>query len=315
MAVTTTDAPVLTPLKKQVGLKRRVRTNEAIIRSILFVCAAVSIVTMLAILYTLLNEAVHFFTAPGVTLTEFFFTTTWAPEFEAYGILPLVTATLVTSTLAASVALPVGLAAAIYLSEYASPRARGLLKPILELLVGVPTVVFGYFALTFATPIIRQILGEDRVQYYNMLSAGIVLGFAILPIIASMSEDALSAVPRGLREASYGLGATKLETSLRVVVPAAVSGIAAAVIVGISRAMGETMIVLLAAGAGPNFTLNPLQSAETMTGHIARISTGDLSYESMDYISLFAIGLLLFAVTLLLNLISRWFVRRFREVY
>ncbi len=315
MAAITNEAPALAPLKKQRQLKKRTRLDETTIRIILFVCAAISIATTLAILYTLLNEAVHFFTAPGVTLGEFFFTTTWAPEFGAFGVLPLVSATFVTSVIAVFVALPVGLAAAIYLSEYASPRARGLLKPILELLVGVPTVVFGYFALTFATPLIRQIFGEDRVQYYNMLSAGIVLGFAVLPIIASMSEDALSAVPRGLREASYGLGATKLETSLRVVVPAAISGIAAAVIVGVSRAMGETMIVLLAAGAGPNFTFNPFQSAETMTGHIARISTGDLSYESMDYISLFAIGLLLFVMTLTLNLISRWFVRRFREVY
>ncbi len=315
MTATTTELPVLTPLRKESSLKKRPRRNEVAIRGALFVCAAISIGTTLAILYTLLSEAVHFFTAPGVTLAEFFFTTTWAPEFEAYGILPLVTATFITSVIAVTVALPVGLAAAIYLSEYASPRARGLLKPILELLVGVPTVVFGYFALTFVTPLIRQIFGEENVQFYNMASAGLVLGFAVLPIIASMSEDALNAVPRALREASLGLGATKLETSLKIVVPAALSGIAAAVIVGVSRAMGETMIVLLAAGAGPNFTFNPFQSAETMTGHIARISTGDLSYESMDYISLFAIGLMLFLMTLGLNLISRWFVRRFREVY
>lgn len=315
MTAKTSERRALPPLRKEVSLKKRLRLSELFIRAFLFICATVSIGTTLAILYTLINEAIHFFATPGVTLQEFFFTTVWSPEFQSYGILPLVTATFVTSVIAVTVALPMGLASAIYLSEYATPRTRSVLKPVLELLVGVPTVVFGYFAITFITPLIRQIFGEDNVQFYNMASAGLVLGFAVLPIIASMSEDALNAVPRALREASFGLGATKLETSLKVVVPAALSGIAAAVIVGISRAMGETMIVLLAAGAGPNFTLNPFESAETMTGHIARISTGDLSYESMDYISLFAIGLVLFILTLVLNLVSRWFVRRFREVY
>jgi phosphate transport system permease protein len=212
------------------------------------------------------------------------------------------------------VALPLGLAIAIYLSEYASPRAKGLLKPILEILAGIPTVVYGYFALTFMTPILRSIFGVD-VEIYNTASAGIVVGILVIPLVSSMSEDALSAVPHGLREAAYGLGATKLETAAKVILPAAISGVAAAFIVAISRAIGETMIVALAAGAGPNFTFNPFKSAETMTGHIVRISGGDLSYDSIDYNSIFAIAIVLFFITLLLNVISQNIVRRFREVY
>jgi phosphate transport system permease protein len=192
---------------------------------------------------------------------------------------------------------------------------RQTLKPVLEILAGIPTIVYGYFALTFMTPLLRGIFGEDIVQVYNTASAGLVMGILILPLITSMSEDAINAVPRSLREAAYGLGATKLEVSLRVVLPAALSGIAAAVIVGISRAVGETMIVALAAGAGPNFTLNPFIGAETITGHIVRISGGDLSYDSIDYNSIFALGLLLFIITLTLNIISQRVVRRFREVY
>ncbi len=204
---------------------------------------------------------------------------------------------------------------AIYLSEYASERARGILKPVLEVLAGIPTVVYGYFALTFMTPLLRSIFGVDVVQFYNMASAGLVMGILILPLVSSMSEDSLRAVPRSLREAAFGLGATKLETALRVVLPAAFSGISAAFIIAISRAIGETMIVALASGAGPNFTFNPFQSAETMTGHIVRISGGDLSYDSIDYSSIFAIGLLLFIMTLGLNVFSRALVRRFREEY
>ena len=212
-------------------------------------------------------------------------------------------------------ALPLGLAVALYLSEYASPKARGIIKPIMEVLAGIPTVVYGYFALTFMTPMLRSIFGDGTVEIYNTASAGIVIGILILPLVSSMSEDALSAVPRSLREAAYGLGATKLETALKVVLPAALSGIAAACIVAVSRAFGETMVVAIAAGAGPNFTLNPFRAAETMTGHIVRISGGDLSYDSIDYDSLFAIGLMLFVITLLLNVVSQRVVRRFREVY
>jgi phosphate transport system permease protein len=204
---------------------------------------------------------------------------------------------------------------AIYLSEYASKRVRDTLKPILEVLAGIPTIVYGYFALTFMTPLLRAIFGQGVVQIYNTASAGLVMGILILPLISSMTEDALSAVPRALREAAYGLGATRLETAIKVVVPAAISGISAAVIVGISRAIGETMIVAVAAGAGPNFTFNPFEGAETMTGHIVRISGGDLSYDSIDYNSIFSIGLMLFLITLALNIISQQIVRRFREVY
>ncbi len=255
------------------------------------------------------------FRADRVSLVEFFTGTQWIPQIGKFGILPLVNATLMTSTIAMLVALPLGLAIAIFLSEYASERMRGILKPIMEVLAGIPTVVYGYFALTFMTPLLRSIFGRDVVEVYNTASAGIVIGILVLPLVSSMSEDALNAVPRSLREAAYALGATKLETALKVVLPAALSGIAAAFIVAVSRAIGETMIVAIAAGAGPNLTFNPFQPAETMTGHIVRISGGDLSYDSIDYNSIFAIGLVLFFMTLLLNIISQRVVRRFREVY
>ncbi len=253
--------------------------------------------------------------ANEVSLVAFFAGTRWNPQIGQFGVWPLVTATLLTSAIAMLVALPLGLASAIYLSEYAGHRARSILKPLLELLAGIPTVVYGYFALTFVTPLLRAILGRDVVQIFNTASAGIVVGILIVPLVSSMSEDALHAVPRSLREAAYAVGATRLEASLRVVVPAAFSGITAAFVVAISRAVGETMVVAIAAGAGPKFTFNPLQSAETMTGHIVRISGGDLSYNSIDYNSIFALGFLLFLMTLGLNLISRRVVSRFREVY
>jgi phosphate transport system permease protein len=261
------------------------------------------------------DSGIALYTASRVTLSEFFTGTQWQPQIEKFGILPLVNATLVTTLVAMLVAIPLGIGVAIYLSEYASTRVRSTLKPVLEVLAGIPTIVYGYFALTFMTPLLRSIFGQDVVQIYNTGSAGLVMGILILPLISSMTEDALSAVPRALREAAYGLGATRLETAIKVVVPAAISGISAAIIVGISRAIGETMIVAVAAGAGPNFTFNPFQSAETMTGHIVRISGGDLSYDSVDYNSIFAIGLMLFFITLALNIISQQIVRRFREVY
>lgn len=253
--------------------------------------------------------------ANTVTLREFFGETSWNPQIGQFGIWALVNATLMTSVIALAVALPLGLGVAIYLSEYAGERVRATLKPILEVLSGVPTVVYGYFALTFVTPLLRSILGQNTVQIYNTASAGLVMGVLILPIVSSMSEDALSAVPNSLREAAYGLGATKLETALKVVLPAAFSGVAAAFIVAASRAIGETMIVAVAAGAGPKFTINPFEAAETMTGHIVRISGGDLSYNSLDYNSIFAIGMMLFLMTLVLNLISQRIVKHFREEY
>jgi phosphate transport system permease protein len=291
------------------------RPGETVIQSLLFIAGVLSIFITVALIYELGKEALLFFRNPDVTLAKFFGTTEWQPGIGKYGIWALVTSTLITSFIAMLISLPLGLAAALYLSEYASPKARSILKPILEILAGIPTVVYGFFALLFVTPILRSIVGEDNMEVYNMASAGLVMGIMILPLISSMSEDAFSAVPRPLREGAYAMGATKLETSLQVVLPAALSGIGAAVILGISRAIGETMIVAVAAGSGPNFTFNPFKAAETMTGNIARISGGDLSYGSIDYTSLFAIALMLFLVTFVLNLISQWVVQRFREQY
>lgn len=302
-------------LAKSLNLRKRRRWNESLIQGFLFACGALSIFTTIGIVYELTKEAMLFFSSEEVTLLQFFTGTRWQPQILQFGIWPLVTATLMTTSIAMLIALPLGLGVAIYLSEYASQRTRSMLKPTLEVLAGVPTVVYGYFALTFMTPLLRSIFGDNVVEIYNTASAGLVMGILILPLISSMSEDALSAVPRSLREAAYGLGATRLEVATKIVVPAALSGISAAFIVGISRAIGETMIVAIAAGAGPNFTLNPFRAAETMTGHIVRISGGDLSYDTLDYNSLFAIGLLLFLMTLILNIISQRIVRRFREVY
>ncbi len=297
------------------NLRKKPRLGETLIQSFLFFCGAVSILTTLGIVFELGKESWLFFSKPEVNLIDFLTGTTWQPSIGEFGVLPLLNATLMTTLSAMLVALPLGLCAAIYLSEYASRRARSILKPVLEILAGVPTVVYGYFALTFMTPLLRTLFGSDNVQIYNTLSAGLVMGIMILPLICSMSEDALSAVPRSLREAAYGLGATRLETALKVVVPAALSGIIAAFIIGVSRAVGETMIVAVAAGSGPAFTFNPFASAETMTGYIARISGGDLAYDTPDYNSIFAIGLLLFLITLGLNILSRRLVARFREVY
>lgn len=253
--------------------------------------------------------------ADYVTLGEFFTNTVWQPQTGEYGIWALLTATLLTSGIALVVAIPFGLGAAVYLSEYASPKTRNTLKPILEILAGIPTVVYGFFALTFVTPALKTLLFGSSLGSLNMLSAGLTVGVLITPMISSMCEDAISAVPRNLREASYGLGATKLETTLKVIIPAAISGISAAIIVAMSRAVGETMIVLLASGAGPNFTFDLRQSAETMAGHIARISTGDIEYGSLDFTSIFAVGTMLFLTTLGLNMLSNMISRRLRERY
>ena len=292
----------------------------------LFIAAAISILTTVGLVFELGREALLFFRSEEASVAEFFSSTNWQPAILDFGIWPLVLATLTTSGIAMLVALPIGLAAAIYLSEYASVRVRSVVKPVLEVLAGIPTVVYGYFALTFMTPLLRSVLGSEVVEIFNTASAGIVVGILIIPLVSSMSEDALHAVPMSLRAGAYAVGATRLETSLRVVLPAALSGITAAFVVSISRAIGETMVVAIAAGAGPkNFTfgedslfgyvLNPFVAGETMTGHIVRISGGDLSYDSIDYNSIFAIGLALFAITLSLNVISRRFVARFREVY
>jgi phosphate transport system permease protein len=297
------------------NLKKHFRFGEAVITTILFLCGLLSIAVTISIVFILFRETLLFFQFPEVTVWEFLTGTSWQPQVGDFGIWPLLTATLVTSTIAMLVALPLGLAVAIYLSEYATGKARGTIKPILEVLAGIPTVVYGFFALYFITPTLRNIFGENVVNVYNTASAGIAMGILILPLIATMTEDALNSVPRSLREAGYGLGGNKLEIAIKVVVPAATSGIAAAVLVGISRAIGETMIVALAAGAGSNLTLNPFKPAETMTGYMVRISGGDLSYDTLDYDSIYAIGFLLFLMTLGLNLASQRIVKKYRERY
>jgi phosphate transport system permease protein len=309
------------------SLRKRARPGEAVIQLILRVAAAASVLITVGIVLVLIFDAYKFFARSEPTLAEFLTGTAWQPQIFKFGIFPLFTATVLTSLIGMAVALPIGLMIAIYLSEYASPRSRGILKPVLEILAGIPTVVFGFFALGFMTPLLQRVFGQGNVEIFNVASAGIVIGILIIPLVSSMSEDALNAVPRALREAAYGMGATRLETSLKIVTPAAISGIAAAFIVAMSRAVGETMVVAIAAGAGPrNYAswsqaigglsfLNPFKAAETMTGHIVRISGGDLSYDSIDYDSIFAIAMLLFLLTLALNLISRWVVRRFRQEY
>lgn len=327
------SVPLATPKQERetLDLQKKFRPMELLVQTFLFFCGMVSIFTTIGIIFVLGRESLLLFTKTYVvrgesqhlSVLEFLTSTKWQPSILEIGIWPLLGATLVTSFIAIAVSLPMGLGAAIYLSEYASPRARSFLKPVLEILAGIPTVVYGYFALTFVTPLLQsavsplleRLFGTSPIGVYNMLSAGLVMGVMIIPLIASLSEDALSAVPRTLREAAYGLGATQFEVTRRVVVPAATSGIVAALILAISRAVGETMIVAIASGAGPNFTFDPTRAAETMTGYIARISTGDISYNTLDYNSIFAIGLTLFLITLVLNMISRYIVSRFREVY
>lgn len=304
----------ITP-RGEIDLRKRPNLKENLIQGFLFACGVISIFTTIGIVVVLFEESWKFFASPEVSIVEFFTSTTWQPKIGTFGIWPLLNATLMVTFFAMIVAIPVGLAVAIYLSEYAQERTRRLIKPIMEVLAGIPTVVYGYFALTWFTPQLRNVFGSNTVQIYNTLSAGLVMGILILPLIATMVEDALYAVPRALREAAYGVGATRLETAVKIVVPAATSGIAAAIILGISRAIGETMIVAVAAGAGPKFTINPFLGAETITGHIVRISGGDLSYESIDYNSLFALALVLFLITLILNLISQRIVKKFREEY
>jgi phosphate transport system permease protein len=289
------------------------RSYETLISGVLFVCAAVSILTTVGIVSVLIFEAIEFLRE--IPIGEFLFGVVWTPLFSParFGVLPLVTATLVTSLIAMLVALPVGMLAATYLSEYASRRTRGILKPALEILAGVPTVVYGYFALTFMTPFLREFIPDLKV--FNGLTAGLVMGIMIIPLVSSLSEDAMNAVPNSLREAAYGLGSTKLEVTLRVVVPAALSGIVAAFILAISRAVGETMIVAIAAGQSTIIQPNPLGPMETMTAYIARVSLGDNPQTSIEFKTIFAVGMLLFLITFALNLVSQRILARFREVY
>ena len=291
------------------------RYGERIIKAVLAAAAGLSIVTTIGIVLSLLIPALDFFRQ--VSILDFLTGTRWAPRFAepSFGVLPLVTATLWATVIALAVAIPFGLGAAMYLSEYASARARRVLKPILEVLAGIPTVVYGFFALEFVNQIFfRQILGLP-FGTFSVLSAGLVMGVMIIPTVASLSEDAMSAVPQTMRQGSYALGANRMQTTLRVVFPAALSGIVAAVVLGISRAVGETMIVAIASGQQPVMLLNPVEGGQTMTGFIAQAALGDSRVGSVEYNTLFAVGLLLFLMTLIVNVVSIRLVRRFREAY
>lgn len=288
-------------------------TSDKIVPVILGTIAVISILTTVGILVTLLTETITFFTR--VPITEFLFTMDWTPfsSTPKYGIWALILGTLKITVIATIVAVPIGLGAAIYLSEYASQRARAIIKPILEILSGIPTIVFGFFALTFVTPLLRDIF--PSLGSFNSISPGIVVGIMIIPLISSMSEDAMSSVPNKMREGALGLGATKFEVATKVVLPAATSGIMASIVLAISRAIGETMIVSLAAGSTPTASLDLTGSIQTMTGFIVQVATGDATFGSDIYYSIYAVGFTLFLFTLAMNLISQWITKRFREEY
>ena len=295
--------------------KRNSRGREArerVIKFLLTACAYLSILTTVGIVIVLFEETARFFLE--VSPVEFFTSTQWAPPQGEFGVLPLVYGTLMATLIAIAVALPVGLLTAIYLSEYAPRSLRRWLKPALEILAGVPTVVYGYFALTFITPFFRESL-LPGIGSFNALAAGLIMGVMIIPTVASVSEDAIYAVPLSLREGAYALGATKRETATKIVIPAALSGIVAAVILGVSRAIGETMIVTIAMGSQPNFGGTPLESMQAMTAYIVQVVGGETPRGSITFESIFAVGSALFIMTLILNVASYWFVRRFREIY
>ncbi|BER92379.1 phosphate ABC transporter permease subunit PstC [Atrimonas thermophila] len=289
------------------------KRKEQIVKSVFFIFSLVSIFTTLGIVFVLIFEAAGFF--QEVSILEFLTDTLWTPLFydKHFGILPLLCGTLLTSLIAMLVAGPLGLLTAIFLSEYASPRVRRICKPILEILAGVPTVVYGYFALLFVTPLLQKII--PSLSGFNALSPGIVMGIMILPLVSSLSEDAMYVVPQGLREAAYALGSTKMEVSLKVVVPAAFSGITTSFILAISRAIGETMLVTIAAGQMAQLTFNPLVPIQTMTAYIVQVSLGDTPAGSLEYKTIFAVGMVLFLLTLILNLVAQWLRKRFREAY
>jgi phosphate transport system permease protein len=290
------------------------RWGEEAIQRLLFLACSISVLTTIGILVALVSQSISFFGEVG---TRFFTDDAWTPLFSdpQFGIWQLLNGTFLITGIAILVAVPLGIGSAIYLAEYASPRTRRIIKPILEVLVGVPTVVFGYFALTFITPVVLQEVFGVEVQIFNALSAGIVMGIMIVPTIASISDDAMTAVPQGLREGAYGLGSTKRQVATRVVFPAAISGIVASVVLGISRGVGETMIVLLAAGLQPNFGIDPNQGYATITTFMGSTAKGDNPVGTIGYESIFACGLTLFLLTLLMNMIAIRFVRRYREVY
>jgi phosphate transport system permease protein len=287
--------------------------KERAIEAVLFLAAFVSVVTTAGIVYILVKESVVFFAE--VPLWLFLTDTQWTPLFDDahFGIMVLLSGTITSSLVALCVAIPLGTTIAVYLSEFASPKAREIAKPILELLAGVPTIVYGYFALLFVTPLLQAIY--PSLPGFNLLSAGIVMGIMIVPTVASISEDAMRAVPMSLREGSFAMGATRLQTAVNVVVPAAISGIAAAYILGVSRAVGETMILAVAAGMQPNLTFNPTEPAATITAYIVQVALGDLPHGSVGYQTIFAAGLTLMLLTLFFNLIGFWMRKRYREAY
>ena len=289
------------------------KIKEGGIELILFFSAVFSVVITLSIVGILLYESYGFF--EEVSLKEFFTETQWTPLFSnpKFGILPLIMGTLLTTAIALLVALPLGLITAVYLSEYAPYRVKEALKPVLELLAAVPTVVYGYFALLFLTPILQKFIPD--LSGFNALSPGIIMGIMIIPYVSSVSEDAMMAVPMHIREGSYAMGATKLQTAFRVVIPSAFSGIAAAFIIGVSRAIGETMVVAIAAGGQPNFTANPLEPVQTLTAYIVAVSLGDLPHGTVEYKTIFAAGITLFFMTLGFNILGFWLRKRIREVY
>lgn len=313
MATHAMQVPAQLTISPRLAKNIRRNVKERVIELILMLAALTAVATTFAIVGVLLYESIGFF--KSVSIVEFFTDTEWTPLFEDahYGILPLVSGTLTTSAIALAVAVPIGTVAAIFLSEFASHNTRETIKPILELLVGVPTVVFGYFALFFVTPILQSIYPD--LPSFNMLSAGIVMGIMIIPYIASLSEDAMRAVPMSMREGSYAMGATRFQTAIKVVTPAAVSGIVAAYILAISRAVGETMVVAIAAGQQPNLSFNPLESAATITAFIVQVAMGDLPHGSIGYQSIFAAGLVLMMMTLIFNIIGHWIRKKYREHY
>lgn len=323
-AAATTSAPASTPR----SLAKKRRPLDTLLKFLFGLCALVSVATTFGIIFVLISESLPFFRQ--IPLWTFLTGKQWTPQFEPanFGVLPLICGTFLVAGGAALFTLPMGLLAAIYLSEYASPRARTVLKPILEILAGVPTVVYGYFALLFITPFITMIVewitplwqkfspgAHPTVEVFNALSASIAIAIMTLPLVCSLCEDALHVVPRSLREGAYALGATKMEVSTRVVVPAALAGIAASFILAISRAVGETMIVALAAGSTPKLTLNPLESIQTMTGYIAQIALGDVPHGTISYQTIFAVGLTLFSITAMMNVVSIFLVNRYRQKY
>ncbi|MFC4558823.1 phosphate ABC transporter permease subunit PstC [Virgibacillus kekensis] len=308
------EANVRDMIKEKQSNRKLLQVSEKAAPFFFLVCAVISVLTTLGIIFTLLIETVSFF--ERVSIVEFITASEWYPfseESPSFGIGSLIAGTLLITFIAMLVSIPIGLASAIYLSEYATPRARKVIKPVLEVLAGIPTIVYGFFALTFVTPLLQAIIKD--LPIFNALSAGIVVGIMIIPMIASLSEDAMNSVPNAIREGALAMGSTRLEVALKVVLPAAFSGIIASFVLGISRAIGETMIVAVAAGSTPRFSLDVTESIQTMTAYIVQVSMGDATYGSTIYYSIYAVGMTLFVFTLIMNLIAQYISRRFKEEY